>query len=134
MQGLGGTWRGGVVVVILFSFICPWDGKTVCGLSGTPTCYLTGLYLVLIVTLLEPGGDPRSGAGSPRADSRAFIRDIGIARSVAQLVPQADLGVSPALGHILSQGTSCEMRRDSVLSYGVYLSPKSSPILASFQA
>lgn len=40
----------------------------------------------------EPGRDPRSGARSPRADSRAFIRDIGIARSVAQLVPQADLG------------------------------------------
>lgn len=91
-----GTWMG-VLCFYLHQCLrlCGMGEPRVCGMSGMLACHLTGLYLVLIVTLLVSMGIFR---GLHR-QARAFGRDIGIARSVAQLVPQAHLGGSLALGH-----------------------------------
>lgn len=52
--------------------------------------------------------------GSTGRQGRLFGRDIGIARPVAQLVPQANLGSYLLHGHILSQGNSYEIMGGAV--------------------
>lgn len=92
-----------------------------CGMSGILACHLTGLYLVLIVTLLVSMGifrAPQAGQGVWKGHRHCQV-------SGSACAPGPPGRLSLALGHTLIQGNSYEIRRRGcmcALSYGVYFS------------
>lgn len=75
-----------------------------CGMSGILACHLTGLYLVLIVTLLVSMGifrAPQAGQGVWKGHRHCQV-------SGSACAPGPPGRLSLALGHTLIQGNSCE--------------------------
>lgn len=117
-----GTWTG-VLCFYLHQCLrlCGMEEPRVCGMSGILACHLTGLYLVLIVTLLVSMGifrAPQAGQGVWKGHRHCQV-------SGSACAPGPPGRLSLALGHTLIQGNSCEIRTRGcmcALSYGVYFS------------
>lgn len=99
-----------------------WDGRSVCVVGVALACHFTGLYLVLIVTLLVSMGIFRAsqvGKGVWKGHRHCQV-------SGSACAPGRPGKSSPAMGHILSQGKSCEIMGGAVCAalsyYGVYFS------------
>lgn len=102
---MSGTRTG--VLCFYFISVSDYVGRTACVWYEwhTCVCHLTGLYLVLIVTLLVSMGifrAPQAGQGVWKGHRHCQV-------SGSACAPGPPGRLSLALGHILIQGNSCEI-------------------------